>query len=55
MVVPGLAVRRYAEEPCERLRQAGYDVDFATTRGIVHVPQPGVGHRDVEWQAELGT
>jgi pimeloyl-ACP methyl ester carboxylesterase len=28
IVVPGLAVRRYAEEPCERLRQAGYDVDL---------------------------
>ena len=28
IVVPGLAVRRYAEEPCERLQQAGYDVDL---------------------------
>ena len=28
IVVPGLAVRRYAEEPAERLRQAGYDVDL---------------------------
>ena len=28
IVVPGLAVRRYAEEPAERLRQAGYEVDL---------------------------
>ena len=28
VVVPGLAVRRYAEEPCERLRQAGHEVDL---------------------------
>jgi pimeloyl-ACP methyl ester carboxylesterase len=28
ILVPGLAVRRYAEEPAERLRQAGYDVDL---------------------------
>jgi pimeloyl-ACP methyl ester carboxylesterase len=28
VVVPGLAVRRYAEAPVERLRQAGYDVDL---------------------------
>ena len=28
VVVPGLAVRRYAEEPSERLRQAGYEVDL---------------------------
>jgi hypothetical protein len=28
IVVPGPAVRRYAEEPVERLRQAGYDADL---------------------------
>ncbi|HEV2928683.1 MAG TPA: hypothetical protein VGW74_08325 [Propionibacteriaceae bacterium] len=28
VVVPGLAVRRYAEEPAERVRQAGYEVDL---------------------------
>jgi pimeloyl-ACP methyl ester carboxylesterase len=28
IVVPGLAVRRYAEAPAERLRQAGYEVDL---------------------------
>jgi pimeloyl-ACP methyl ester carboxylesterase len=28
IVVPGLAVRRYAEVPVERLRQAGYTVDL---------------------------
>ena len=28
IVVPGLAVRRYAEEPVDRLRQAGYAVDL---------------------------
>jgi hypothetical protein len=28
IVVPGLAVRRYAEKPVERLRQAGYDTDL---------------------------
>jgi pimeloyl-ACP methyl ester carboxylesterase len=28
IVVPGLAVRRYAEPPVERLRQAGYTVDL---------------------------
>lgn len=28
VIVPGLAVRTYAEEPVERLRQAGYDVDL---------------------------
>ena len=28
IVVPGLAVRRYAEEPAERLRQAGYEADL---------------------------
>ena len=28
IVVPGLAVRTYAETPVERLRQSGYDVDL---------------------------
>ena len=28
IVVPGLSVRRYAVEPVERLRQAGYDADL---------------------------
>jgi pimeloyl-ACP methyl ester carboxylesterase len=28
IVVPGLAVRTYAEDPVERVRQAGYDIDL---------------------------
>lgn len=52
VVVPGLAVRRYAEPPVARVREAGYDVELRPAPGWHGVPDD-IGRYGLDLAEEL--